>query len=95
VQRLALRVTGAAFVAVAAIVTNTAFTASPAQARTGQADVLDEKALPLGDGRVGAEAKRGQVFACATQFRAGGARHAGDWIRGSTWDATRKIWVQG
>jgi YHYH protein len=24
-----------------------------------------------------------------------GARHAGDWIQGSTWDATRKIWVQG
>ncbi|WP_210542884.1 hypothetical protein [Rhodoferax sp. PAMC 29310] len=57
--------------------------------------VLDAKALLLGDGRVSTEAKRGYVFACATQFRGSGARHAGDWIQGDTWDATRKILVQG
>jgi YHYH protein len=92
---LALRASRAAFMAVAAIVMLASFTTSAAQAGTGQTDVLNEKALPLGDGRVGTEAKRGLVFACATQFRVGGARHAGDWIQGSTWDATRKIWVQG
>jgi YHYH protein len=78
-----------------ALVVAAAFAAPLARARPGQTDVLDEKALPLGDGRISTEAKQGQVFACATQFRAGGARHAGDWILGSTWDATRKIWVQG
>jgi hypothetical protein len=48
-----------------------------------------------GDGRVSSGAKAGHVFACNTQFRQGGARHAGDWIQGTTWDATRKVWVQG
>ncbi len=60
-----------------------------------QTQVLNEKALPLGDGRVSTQPRAGYVFACATQFRGGGARHAGDWIQGDTWDATRKIWVQG
>jgi hypothetical protein len=72
-----------------------AFAAPLAHARAGQTEVLDEKALPLGDGRISSEPQRGHVFACATQFRSGGARHAGDWIQGSTWDATRKIGVQG
>jgi hypothetical protein len=88
-RRIALRVRGVAVAVVAALA------ATLAQGGTGQTDVLDEKALPLGDGRISTEAKQGQVFACATQFRAGGARHAGDWIQGSTWDATRKIWVRG
>jgi hypothetical protein len=66
-----------------------------AQAGSGQTDVLDAKALPLGDGRISYDAKRGYAFACSTQFRTGGAWHAGDWIQGSTWDATRKVWVQG
>jgi len=57
--------------------------------------VLDPHALPLGDGKISAEPRRGYVYSCMTQFRGGGAQHAGDWIRGSTWDATRKITVQG
>lgn len=81
--------------ALTAIVCLAAWVPPVAGARTGQTEVLDAKALPLGDGRVSTEAKRGHVFACATQFRGGGARHAGDWIQGSTWEATRKIWVQG
>jgi hypothetical protein len=44
---------------------------------------------------VSTEPRRGYVFACMTQFRGGGAQHAGDWIRGSTWDETAKITVQG
>ena len=59
------------------------------------ADVLDPRALPLGDGKVSGEARRGYVYSCMTQFRGGGAQHTGDWIRGSTWDSTRKIRVQG
>lgn len=64
-------------------------------AHAAQSVVLDARALPLGDGQISTEAKRGHVWACATQFRGGGAQHAGDWIHGDTWDATRKIWVQG
>lgn len=60
-----------------------------------QPAVLDPKALPLGDGRISAAPQRGHVFSCTTDFRGGGAQHAGDWIQGSTWDATRKIWVEG
>ena len=65
------------------------------RAQSGHADVLDPRALPLGDGKVSAEPRRGYVYSCMTQFRGGGAEHAGDWIRGSTWDATRKIHVRG
>ena len=63
-----------------------------AQPRT---EVLNPRALPLGDGKVSLEPRRGYVYSCMTQFRGGGAQHAGDWIRGATWDATQKIWVQG
>jgi YHYH protein len=61
----------------------------------GKADALDPRALPLGDGKVSSAPKRGYVFSCTTRFRGGGARHAGDWIHGSTWDATEKIAVRG
>lgn len=69
--------------------------AKECQAQSARMDVLDPRALPLGDGRVSAEPRRGYVFSCRTQFRGGGAQHAGDWIRGSTWDSTHKIAVQG
>ena len=68
---------------------------SESRAQAGRIDVLDPRALPLGDGRVSVEPKRGFVYSCLTQFRGGGAQHTGDWIQGSTWDATRKIRVQG
>jgi len=58
-------------------------------------DVLDARALPLGDGKVSTGPERGYVYACNAQFRGGGAKHAGNWIHGSTWDATSKITVQG
>ena len=57
--------------------------------------MLDPRSLPLGDGKVSTSPKRGYVYSCMTQFRGGGAQHAGDWIHGSTWDATSKIAVQG
>jgi hypothetical protein len=58
-------------------------------------EVLDAHALPLGDGKVSTSPRQGFVFSCNTAFRGGGAQHAGDWIRGSTWDQTRKLSVQG
>jgi len=65
------------------------------RAAEGRLDVLDPRALPLGDGKVSSEPKRGYVYSCTARFRGGGAQHTGDWIHGSTWDATRKIVVQG
>jgi len=64
-----------------------------AQAR--RVDVLDPRALPLGDGKVSSEPRRGYVYACTSRFRGGGAQHTGDWIHGSVWDSTGKIHVQG
>lgn len=61
----------------------------------GQILALNAQALPLGDGKISSEPRRGYVFACTSSFRGGGARHAGDWIHGSTWDDTQKIHVQG
>jgi hypothetical protein len=72
-----------------------AFAAPLARAGAGQTDVLDAKALPLGDGRISAQAQKGHVYACSTRFGGGGAQVRGAWISGQTWDATRKIWVQG
>jgi hypothetical protein len=64
-------------------------------AQSSRIDALDPRALPLGDGRISAEPKRGFVFSCQSRFRGGGAQHAGDWIHGSTWDSTRKVIVRG
>ena len=61
----------------------------------GQISTLDVKALPLGDGKVSSEPRRGYVYACMSSFRGGGARHVGNWIHGSTWDETQKIHVRG
>jgi hypothetical protein len=61
----------------------------------GKTFVLNARALPLGDGKVSSRPQRGYVFSCQSNFRGGGAQHAGDWITGSTWDSTRKIYVRG
>ncbi|MGA8863509.1 MAG: YHYH protein [Gallionella sp.] len=61
----------------------------------GQQPTLDAKALPLGDGKISEEPMSDYLYACMSSFRGGGARHAGDWIHGSTWDDTQKIHVQG
>ena len=58
-------------------------------------DTIDIHAIPLGDGNVSASPKAGYVYACDTNFKGGGADHAGNWINGSTWDMTKKISVQG
>lgn len=64
-------------------------------ADSAKTHVLDGRALPLGDGKISTAPRRGHVYACNTQFRGGGAHRTGDWIHGSTWDQTKKIWVQG
>jgi YHYH protein len=53
------------------------------------------ESLPVGDGRVSDRPSRGDVFACQTQFRVGGARHAGEWFHGDTWNPLEKPRVQG
>ena len=61
-----------------------------------QTDVLDVHHLPLGDGRVSADPRRGYVMSCMTGFRGGGgALRDGPWIHGDTWDMTQKLAVQG
>jgi YHYH protein len=47
------------------------------------------------DGKVSTSAKAGNVFACNQNFRGGGARHTGDWFRGTTWTPQDKPHVQG
>jgi YHYH protein len=51
--------------------------------------------LPLGDGHVTAYPAVGKVYACRNVFRGGGARHAGPWIHGKTWNAAEKPHVAG
>jgi len=60
-----------------------------------QKPVLDAHLLPLGDGKISAAPRRGYVYACKSSFRGAGAQHVGNWIHGSTWDETQKIYVQG
>src|SRR5690606_16371177 len=46
--------------------------------------------LPLGDGRVTNHPRAGNVYACRSTFRVGGARHGGPWIHGNTWNPSEK-----
>lgn len=62
------------------------FTAYPA---------LAHESLPLGDGHVTQYPAAGNVYSCRTEFRGGGARHAGSWFHGDTWDPTEKPHVAG
>ena len=51
--------------------------------------------LPLGDGHVSDHPEVGYVYSCRTTFRAGGARHDGPWIEGTSWDPSLKPHVMG
>ena len=64
-------------------------------AATPLTTVIDIHRIPLGDGKVADSPQKGEVFSCMTRFRRNGARHAGGWIHGNTWDATEKITVRG
>ncbi len=56
---------------------------------------LAAQSLPLGDGHVSGGPARGDVYACRTSFRGGGARHAGPWMDGDRWDPSEKPHVSG
>ncbi len=58
---------------------------------------VDPTAIPLGDGKVSSSPKAGYVYSCTTNFRGGGARHAGEWLDevNGTWDSTTKVSVKG
>ena len=52
--------------------------------------------LPVGDGDVSTTAPQvGYVFSCTSDFRAGGARHYGDWLKGDTFVPAEKVVVRG
>lgn len=51
--------------------------------------------LPLGDGHITDHPAIGNVYPCRFQFRQGGARHAGSWFHGDTWDPAEKPHVEG
>jgi YHYH protein len=52
--------------------------------------------LPLGDGKVSATPKIGQVMACDTHFPGGGGAHrSGDWIKDGYWTPSAKPQVEG
>ncbi len=51
--------------------------------------------LPLGDGHVSDHPSSGDVYACRTSFRGGGARHDGPWFHGDTWNPMEKPHVGG
>jgi len=51
--------------------------------------------VPLGDGHVTDHPAAGNVFACSTSFRGGGARHDGPWFHGDRWNPLEKPHVAG
>lgn len=53
------------------------------------------ESLPVGDGHVSQRPMVGNVYACHTMFRGGGARHEGPWFHGDTWNPAEKIHVSG
>jgi hypothetical protein len=57
---------------------------------------VDVTRLEIGDGKYSSQPKTGYVFSCMTTFNGGGASGTGAWINGDgTWDATKKITVDG
>jgi hypothetical protein len=56
---------------------------------------VNERALPIGDGKYVRTATRGSVYSCQTSFEGGGAFTTGAWVNGSTWDMTKKPTVDG
>jgi YHYH protein len=52
-------------------------------------------AIPLGDGKISAGPQAGYVYSCQSRFHGGGARYAGPWIAGNTWDLEKKMSVEG
>jgi YHYH protein len=66
-----------------------------AQRASPHIDTIDIHAIPLGDGKISGSPMAGTVYSCRSNFRRGGAEHAGDWIEGNTWDLSKKISAEG
>ena len=62
-----------------------------------KSSTVEPTRLPLGDKRYSDKPKKGYVYPCNAKSYSGtiGAHAIGPWIHGSTWDATKKISVQG
>jgi hypothetical protein len=75
--------------------TSTTQSSTQTSTTTPPKDTINLAKLPLGDGKVSTTPKVGYVDSCTTNFKGGGARHAGSWIKGDTWDADAKPTVQG
>lgn len=75
--------------------TNKPVSDMPAQPVLVWKAVANPAALPLGDGHVASVPQVDYVDSCTQNFRGGGARHAGNWINGSTWNNTTKATVNG
>ncbi|MBV7258142.1 YHYH protein [Erythrobacter crassostreae] len=55
-----------------------------------------DASLPVGDGRVSTDAPQtGYVYSCTSDFRTGGARHYGEWLRQGRWFPDEKVVVSG
>lgn len=68
--------------------------ASPTTSATAESEV-DTEAIPIGDGKISDEPKKGFVMSCADTFPGGGAQASGDWISGDTWNMSKKPEVEG
>jgi YHYH protein len=64
-------------------------------AMTAAAPSAVAQRLPLGDGHVTDHPAVGNVYSCRSTFRSGGARHAGAWFHGATWNPMEKPHVSG
>lgn len=62
-----------------------------------QSTTLQATQIPLGDNKVSTAPQLGYVDSCTTNFRGGGARHAGNWINttDNTWNSQTKVAVEG
>lgn len=79
-------------VIVAACVATTAMAHDPRP----RSSAFDDRAMPLRDGNRSTQPQRDHVMSCKMSFTNGrGAVETGDWIGTTSWDATRKIAVQG
>lgn len=81
----------------AAITTTDESGGKPAAAANVWKGKVNAASIPLGDGKVSTTPKRSYVDSCTTNFRGGGAEHAGDWINKSagTWNSKDKAVVDG
>jgi YHYH protein len=61
----------------------------------GLTSSVSAQALPVGDGKVTGYPAVGNIYACTTAFRGGGAQHTGPWVHGDTWEPTVKPHVAG